>query len=159
MKNKTLHIVIIDDHPIVVQGFLFMLKGMNDFNISGQFTDAETGLEFIKNNHVDVVLLDINLPDKNGIECCAIIKNLKPDCKIIGISNINEYSIIQRMLQSGASGYLLKNASTDEVLNVINKVVSGELGLSQSVQDLMKRHKSGEVPVITKREKEVLLLL
>src|SRR5690606_3289484 len=126
MKTKVLHIVIIDDHPIVVQGFLFMLQEMPGFEISGGFPDAETGLVFIENNQVDVVLLDINLPDKNGIECCAIIKNVKPNCKVIGISNINEYSIIQRMLQSGASGYLLKNASTDEVLDVINKVVLGE---------------------------------
>ncbi len=156
MDNQVLNVIIIDDHPVVLQGFSFMLQDVPGIRLAGTFPDADTGLAYITNETVDIVLLDINLPGKNGIDACAEIQQIDPTCKIIAISNINEYSIIQRMLQAGASGYLLKNASTEEVLGAIRKVVAGEMGVSKNVQDIIDSIDSGDLPVVTRREKEVL---
>ena len=156
MDNQVLKVIIIDDHPVVLQGFSFMLQDIAGIQLAATFADADAGLAYIADERVDIILLDINLPGKNGIDACVEIQKIDSNCKIIAISNINEYSIIQRMLQSGASGYLLKNASTDEVLGAIHKVVAGEIGISKNVQDIIDSGKSGELPVITRREKEVL---
>jgi len=159
MNKKTLNIIIIDDHPVVQQGFSYMLQDIPDINLVGKFADADSGLEFITRESVDIVLLDINLPGKNGVDACAEIRRIDPNCKVIAISNINEHSIIQRMLQAGATGYLLKNASSEEVLDAIQNVVAGGIGLSKSVQDIMASIISGDLPVVTRREKEILSLL
>jgi DNA-binding NarL/FixJ family response regulator len=159
MNSKVLNIIIIDDHPVILQGFSYMLQDIPGIKLGGKFADAESALAFIANERVDIALLDINLPGKNGIEACAEIKETDPNCKVIAISNINEHSIIQRMLQAGAAGYLLKNASIEEVLDAIQSVVAGGIGLSKNVRDIMASIISGDLPVITRREKEILILL
>jgi len=159
MDKEALKIIIVDDHPVVLQGFAYMLKNIAGLELVGEFTDADSGLAFIENEQVDVVLLDINLPGKNGIDACSEIQGINSACKVIAISNLNEYSIIQRMLQAGASGYLLKNASADEVLAAIHQVAAGGIALSRNVKEIIDSAHSGELPVITRREKEVLQLL
>lgn len=159
MYKEALKIIIIDDHPVVLQGFSYMLANISGMELVGEFADADTGLAFLRNEHVDIALLDINLPGKNGIDACGEIQVINPACKVIAISNLNEYSIIQRMLQAGASGYLLKNASADELLDAIHLVASGGTALSLNVQEIINSAHSGDLPVITRREKEVLQLL
>ncbi|WP_353196473.1 response regulator transcription factor [Parapedobacter defluvii] len=159
MKTKQIKVIIVDDHPVVLQGFEYMLQDIPDIQFAGKFADAASTLGYLRHNAVDVVLLDINLPDKNGIDACIEIKQINPDIRVIAISNINEYSIIQRMLNSGACGYLLKNASADEVISSIGKAMSGGVTLSKGIQDILNDHDSGDLPVVTRREKEVLALL
>ena len=156
MDSNMLNVIIIDDHPVVLQGFSFMLQDIPGIRLAETFTDAGTGLAYIGRKEVDIVLMDINMPGKNGIDACSEIQQLNPACKVIAISNINEHSIIQRMLQAGASGYLLKNADRDEVVYAIREVASGGIGLSRNVRDIIDGVKSGDLPVITRREKEVL---
>ncbi|MFB2117966.1 response regulator [Parapedobacter sp. 2B3] len=156
MDSKVLDIIVIDDHPVVLQGFSFMLQGIPGIRLVGTFTDADAGLAYIGQEAVDIVLLDINMPGKNGIDACSEIQRRNPACRVIAISNINEHSIIQRMLQAGASGYLLKNADRDEVVDAIHQVVSGGTGLSKNVREIIDSVRSGDFPVITRREKEVL---
>lgn len=152
-------VIIIDDHPIVLQGFTFMLQDIAHINLLGSFTSAATGIAFIREQPVQVVLLDINMPDMNGIAACEEILRVRSSCKVIAISNNNEHSIIQRMLQSGAAGYILKNASTEELISCIEDALSGKIALSYSVREIMAGATSGELPIITRREKEVLRLL
>lgn len=159
MEKSLIKVIIVDDHPVVLQGFEYMLQGVEGIQFSGKFSDATSMLGYLQHNHVDVILLDINLPDKNGIDACAEVKRLNPDIQVIAISNINEYSIIRRMLDSGARGYLLKNAAADEVISGIRKVVAGEPALSKSIATILDGHQSGDLPVVTRREKDVLALL
>ena len=156
---KPITIIIIDDHPVVLQGFNYMLQDVESVRLIGQFATAADGLGFIADHAVDVVLLDINLPDMNGIDACVEIKRKSPDTKVLAISNINEYSIIQRMLDSGAAGYLLKNADSAEVVRCIHQATEGETGISEEVRAILERHQSGDLPVVTRREKEILILL
>lgn len=159
MDKGIIRIIIIDDHPVVLQGFAYMLRNIPGLELAGEFTDADAGLAVIRSERVDVALVDINLPGKNGIDACEEIRGINNNCKVIAISNLNEYSIIQRMLQAGASGYLLKNASADEVLAAIHDVAAGGIAISRNVQEIIDSAHSGELPVITRREKEVLQLL
>lgn len=159
MEKKPIKVIVVDDHPIVLQGFEYILQDAEHIQLVGKFADAGSMLGYLQNNRVDVVLLDINLPDSNGIDECAAIKNLHEDIIIIAISNINEYSIIQRMLNAGASGYFLKNASADEVVSGIHNAINGEIVFSNGIENILKSYQSGDLPVITRREKEMLVLL
>ena len=159
MEKEQIKLIIVDDHPVVLQGFEYMLHDVEGIQFVGKFTDATSMLGYLQNNAVDVVLLDINLPDSNGIDACAAIKQLHEDTVVIAISNINEWSIIQRMLDVGANGYFLKNAAADEVIQGIKNAIEGETVLSQGIEDILKSRDTGDLPVITRREKEVLSLL
>lgn len=159
MEKKQIKIIIADDHPVVLQGFEYMLQDVAGIQFAGKFADAASMLSYLHHNSVDIVLLDINLPDSNGIDVCAAIKQMNPDTLVIAISNINEYSIIQRMLHAGANGYFLKNASADEVIRGIQSAIDGEKVFSKGIDDILRNHETGDLPVITRREKEVLALL
>lgn len=159
MEEKAIKVIIVDDHPVVLQGFEYMLNDVEGIHFSGKFSDVQSMLSYIKLNEVDIVLLDINLPDYNGIDACVDIKKINEHIKVIAISNINEFSIIRRMLDSGASGYILKNADAQEVILGIQNVTQGETALSKSIQIMFENHKSGDLPIVTRREKEVLTLL
>lgn len=159
MEKKQIKVIIVDDHPVVLQGFEYMLQDVEGIQFAGKFGDAASMFGYLQHNPVDVVLLDINLRDSNGIDECSAIKRLNADTLVIAISNINEYSVIQRMLNAGANGYFLKNASADEVILGIRSAVGGETVFSKSIADILRDHKTGDLPVITRREKEVLGLL
>ena len=159
MEKAAIKVIIVDDHPIVLQGFEYILQDADGIQLVGTFTDGASMLTFLEEVAIDVVLLDINLPDINGIDVCATIKERHKDIIVIGISNINEYSIIQRMLQAGARGYFLKNASADEVIFGIQRAIDGQTVISTGVEKTLRSHQSGDLPVITRREKEVLLFL
>ena len=159
MEKKPIKVIIVDDHPVVLQGFEYMLHDVKGILFTGKFADSATALGYLRHNVVDVVLLDINLPDRNGIDVCAAIRQLHTETRIIAISNINEYSIIQRMLTAGANGYFLKNASADEVIGGIWKAVAGEMAFSKGIENILNDYKTGDLPIVTRREKEVLALL
>lgn len=157
--NNNIRVIIIDDHPIVLQGFSHILQSEEHIELLDAFTSAKEGIAFLQERPVDVVLLDINMPDMNGIEACEKISKSHPHTKVIAISNNNENSIIQRMLQSGASGYILKNASADELVQCIRNAVAGRTALSKDVKGILQSAKSGSLPKITRRETEILQLL
>lgn len=153
-------LVIVDDHPIVIQGLSALLQGEDDLHIAGTFTTGNAFLAFLKERpQVDIVLLDITLPDINGVEVCKEIKKLSPETKVLIISNHSERSIIMQMLQQGASGYLLKNASSEELVRCVYDVLAGRIALSAEVTTIMTRPLQNElknIPHLTKREIQVL---
>src|SRR3546814_15370679 len=105
MDSNMLNVIIIDDHPVVLQGFSFMLQDIPGIRLAETFTDAGTGLAYIGRKEVDIVLLDINMPGKNGIDACSEIQQLNPACKVIAISNINERSE-ERRVGKGCGQYV-----------------------------------------------------
>jgi DNA-binding NarL/FixJ family response regulator len=114
----------------------------------------------LKSNDVDLVLLDINLPDISGIDLCRKITKDFPGVKVLGISTFGERSYISRMIENGASGYLIKNASAAEIQEAIETVMAGKLYLSVSIETLLKsKNNYAEIPALTKREKEILSLI
>ncbi|SHM86035.1 response regulator transcription factor [Chitinophaga sp. CF418] len=159
--NKTT-LAIVDDHPIVQEGLQKLLVNAPDITIVGCFTTGTDFIRFLKEHAVDIVLLDISLPDVSGIDLCREIKKLWPDTSVLALSNHSERSMVLQMLQHGATGYLLKNISGEELIACINEALNGQVTFSKAVKEIMSRPSVNElkdVPRLTKREKEILQLI
>lgn len=157
---KTL--AIVDDHPIVIQGLQMLLINNKDIQVVGCFTTGAEFTSFLKGNKVDVVLLDVMLPDCNGLDLCKEIKLLSPETSVLALSNHSERSMVMQMLQNGASGYLLKNAAVEELLDCIYESLKGEVAFSKAVKEIIARPSANDlkgIPQLTKREKEILQLI
>lgn len=155
-------IFIIDDHPMVVAGLKSLLGQLEDTEVTGAVSKAMDAIPFLKSNDVDVILLDINLPDISGIDLCKKINEAFPQIKILGISTFNERSYISRMIENGASGYLIKSASKEEIAEAIETVMHGKMYLSVSMEQLLRPisvESPGKLPALTKREKQILGLI
>lgn len=152
-------IFIADDHYMVVEGIRSMLLKEENIEWMGHAMTAASCMAFLNQQQPDVLLLDINLPDKSGIDLCKDIKDRYPEIFIIGLSSFNQQSYIQKMMLNGASGYVLKNATREEIVNAIETVINGDTFLSYEASITMRENKDAEIPVITRREKEVLKLI
>jgi DNA-binding NarL/FixJ family response regulator len=159
--KKNIRVFIVDDHPMVVEGMQAMLQQEPGIEVAGYATNAGSCLGFFVRNTADVILMDINLPDKSGTELCDELKQRFPDMQILGISNFNQGSYIREMMSKGASGYVLKNVSKNELLDAIQRVHKGQQYLSLDVSQAMRQEaeRQESLPLITKREKEVLRLI
>ncbi|WP_312363460.1 response regulator transcription factor, partial [Sphingobacterium sp.] len=96
--DKVISVIIVDDHPLVLNGFEFILKNSADIVLLGTFTSSADALAFLQTQPVDIALVDINMPGMNGIDTTSIIKKDYPNTHVIAISNLNEGSIALRML-------------------------------------------------------------
>jgi DNA-binding NarL/FixJ family response regulator len=152
-------IFIADDHYMVVEGIRSMLLQEKNIEWMGHAMNAASCMAFLYQQQPDVLLLDINMPDKSGIDLCKEIKEKYPEILIIGLSSFNQQSYIQKMMQNGASGYVLKNASREEIVSAIESVINGDTFLSSEASVTMRENKDAQIPVITRREKEVLQLI
>lgn len=161
-NSKKVQVVIVDDHPLVIEGLKNVIQGHDRLELSGQFSTAKAFSDFKGMNEVDLVLLDITLPDGNGIQICKELKNTYPEMIVLAISNLSERSIIKQMLQNGANGYMLKTADAQDILNCILEALLGNIALSKEVKDvfdLAELKEPSEIPELTKREKQILQLL
>ncbi|MFC6100919.1 response regulator [Olivibacter domesticus] len=159
---ELIRIAVVDDHQIVIQGLKSLLVNHEEIEIVGSFTSGLTFMIFLKDHFVDVVLLDIMLPDANGMELCKEIKLISPNTRVLALSNHTERSIILQMLQNGANGYLLKNISVEELVKSIYEALSGGLAFSKEVKEIIAKPSQNElrgVPQLTKREKQILQLI
>lgn len=152
-------VFIADDHYMVIEGIRSMLTLETNIEWMGHAMTAASCMAFLLNQQPDILLLDINLPDKSGIDLCKEIKEKYPDINILGLSSFNQHSYIQKMMLNGASGYLLKNATQEEILNAFESVISGKKFMSSEAALTMRENLDAQIPVITRREKEVLKLI
>ncbi len=152
-------VFITDDHYMVVEGIRSLLQHQPDLEWMGHAMNAASCMSFLKSQPVDVLFLDVNLPDKNGIDLCKEIKDQHPDVKVIGLSSFNQLSFIEKMMANGASGYVLKNATQEELVDAIEQVMNGYVFMSNEVASIVRKGPDPKIPVITRREKEVLALI
>lgn len=160
--KNTITLTIVDDHPIVMEGLKSLLANEPGLYVAGCFTRGADLLAFLKEQEVHIVLLDIMLPDISGIELCREIKVIAPDTCVLALSNHTERSMIMQMLQNGASGYLLKNASVSELVACIGNALKGEVAFSKEAREIIARPGAGGAdtpPRLTKREKQILQLV
>jgi DNA-binding NarL/FixJ family response regulator len=149
-------VFIVDDHYMVIEGIRSLLQTEKDIEWTGHATNAGSCLAFLKQQLPDVILMDINLPDKSGIDLCREVLDKYPSVYIIGLSTFNQQSFIAKMIESGASGYVLKNATQQELMEAIAVVAKGKTFLSDEAAQSLRNINVGETPVLTRREKEVL---
>lgn len=170
MADKTVDVLIVDDHNLVAKLISMMLKTARNINVVGTVSDGQEALEALKANHVDVVLLDIDMPNLDGISTLKEAIKQFPDIKIIMLSNHTEGWIIKKVIESGATGYVTKFSLQDDIVMAIDKVFQGEKYFCQrSFQSLMEglsnKHNGASKAQdpkyvnLTAREKEVLKLI
>ncbi len=162
-------VAIADDHAMFVDGIESILRDEETIKVVDRCFDGKSVFPMLSKQKIDVLLLDINLPDMNGIEVAKKLHFDFPDVKIIAVSMYNEESIVSEMLNNGAQGYILKNTGRAELVHAIETVASGQTYFSKDVTETImgallkkpsqKRTNTFLVPEISKRELEVLSLI
>lgn len=157
---EKISILIVDDHPMVLEGLKALLSNFNHMTVIGTASNAFEAMDMLKANPVDVVIADINLPEVSGIELTAKIKKEFPAIKVLAMSTFKERSYISQMIKNGASGYLVKSASKEEIEAAILSANEGKLYLSLDINSVdLKSDIAPDVPIVSRREKEVLQLI
>ena len=154
--------VVVDDHPIVISGISGLLADLENIEIIEKMQSGITLLDYIENNKVDLVLIDIFLPVITGIDLCKAIKQKYPQVIVIGMSSQSERSLVMKFIQNGGNGYILKSASFDEFKNCINKAIEGEIVFSDEVKTIVSQPLSEDldtIPSLSRREKDIAVLL
>ncbi len=161
----TIKLAITDDHRMVLKGIESMLKSTREIEVVGTYENANDTLNSLEKDKPDVLLLDINLPDINGIDLCKQLVKKYPYLKIIALTNFDDISFTKRMLKNGADGYLLKNTDKLEILEALKTVLSGELYIQKDIQKKLlnqttkKTVDNGLQPNLTRREQDVLVAI
>lgn len=165
---KPIRVFLVDDHMIFLEGLTRLLSDEPMIRIVGTATDGRKAVREIGDLKPDVVLMDISMPNLNGIEATRLIKTASPNTKVLILSMHESEPYLRRVLEAGAVGYLLKEATADEVIMAIKKTHRGGSYLSPSmsrklIQDYLETRKrvQGEESelVLTGREREILQLL
>lgn len=151
-------VYIVDDHAVVIEGIYSLLQKEKDIEMVGYAHNAANCLQYFANHTADVILMDISIPDMNGVDLCSIIKKKYPGIMVLALSTFNQGTYIRKMMESGASGYLLKNAGRHEIIEAIKLVVKGKTYFSFDAGQALKSNteQQNAIPPLTKREKEVL---
>lgn len=152
-------VFIVDDHALVIEGIYSLLQKEKDIEMVGYANSAGNCLQYFTSYTADIILMDISLPDMNGVDLCKIIKSKYPGIMVLALSTFNQGTYIRKMMENGASGYLLKNAEKQEIVEAIKIVIKGKTYLSFEAGQALKSgtELQNSIPPLTKREKEVLL--
>lgn len=152
----TVHIT--DDHKMLVEGLSNSINESGVATVTGVSHTLAESRKALVFQTPDVLLLDLNLPDGNGIDFCSEINLKYPGVKILVLTTHDEYSVAKRVLNNGASGYILKNSLSEEVIAGIEAVMNGETFLCEEIDVLMKKESEHAV-WLTTRERELLRLI
>ena len=153
-----INVFIVDDHYMVIEGIRSLLQAEKSIEWLGHATNAASCMAFLKQQLPDVILMDISLPDKNGIDLCKEVKETYPSVFIIGLSTYNQLSFIEKMMDNGSSGYVLKNATQQELVQAIETVIKGRIYFSNEASQTLQKKETSKV-LLTRRETEVLQLI
>jgi DNA-binding NarL/FixJ family response regulator len=147
-------VLIVDDHKILRDGISAIFQKSNDIKIVGECEDGDAVLDFLKTKHADVILMDIMMPNLNGIEATKLVKSEYPKIKIVTMSMHNDVSYIHAMIESGASGYILKNTSAEEMNKAIIQIYEGKTYFASEVtQSVMNSYVQTQNNEITQTKK------
>ena len=163
-------IIIVDDHPLVREGLKSILKPATGYEVVGQAGNARDAIQMVKNLKPDLVLLDMVLPDKSGIELSREIRQISPPTHIMIISMHSKVEYIVKAFEAGATGYMTKESATERLLQGIAQVLNGEYfmdgSVSHRVVEKLMQTPEKEMKItdagyetLTSREQEILVLL
>ena len=166
MKETTpIKIIITDDHDVIIDGLMALLSTENDIQIVGRANNGKQLLDIIKNKPVDLIILDIEMPEMNGVEAAEKIKEKFPELKILVLTMYNTPDFIANLLRHGIDGYILKNSRKKELLQAIRSVMMGRSFYAPEVTEMMmdsfrqEKYNKKNTPVLTPREKEIIRLI
>jgi DNA-binding NarL/FixJ family response regulator len=162
-------ILLVDDHKLIRDAIHSYLDQDQEFDVIGQVSNGVEAIEFLEGTSVDVVMMDINMPIMDGVDCTREITKRWSDVKVLALTMMSDNQHIKQMMNAGAVGYILKNCTEEEVKDALRTVNAGDTYYSSEVtetvmQNMMKRkplkksHLVVDIP-LTEREKEVLRLI
>ncbi|MGD8864092.1 MAG: response regulator transcription factor [Anaerolineales bacterium] len=163
MSNEdTIRVLIVDDHRVVRSGLAGFIEAYDDLELIGEAPDGEAAVTMCDSLQPDVVLMDLVMPNMDGAEATAKIREKCPDIQVIALTSFKEEDLVQRALQAGAIGYLLKNVSAEALAEAIRAAKEGKATLApEAAQALIQATTRPPEPDfdLTERELEVLALM
>ena len=167
-QEKTIRVLVVDDHQLIIDGLKSLLQDEPDIVFTGGANSMQQAIDFVTNNQVQVVLADINMPEGSGIETTRKLKAMQPGIQVLALTMHEDINMIRKMVEAGASGYILKRTNMNEVLEAIRVVAKGGKYLGRDVQEILlnnmgqpeKPAEQTENPSrLTQRESEILNLI
>lgn len=167
-QEKIIKVLVVDDHQLIIDGLKSLLQDEPDIVFAGGANSMQEAIDFVSNNPVQVVLADISMPEGSGIETTRSLKEIQLDIQILALTMHEDINMIRKMVEAGASGYILKRTNMNEVLEAIRIVAKGEKYLGRDVQEILLNNMSQSATpseltvgqsVLTQREKEILILI
>ncbi|MDO8689189.1 MAG: response regulator transcription factor [Dehalococcoidia bacterium] len=165
---EKIRVLIADDHAIVRAGVRLLLESQSDMEVVGEAVDGHAAVEMVRDLEPDLILMDVAMPNMNGIEATQLIKERFPGVQVLALTMHEDERYFFRILQAGASGYVVKGASPADLLAAVRAVAQGQAYLYPSVakqllDDYLKRVEAGEerdsYDGLSEREREVLRLI
>ena len=149
-------LVLVDDHDIVRAGLKRLLENQQDIKIIGDFGDGETAYQFIRENKTDVIVMDLSMPGKGGIESTRQIKKQFPKINILILSMHDNSTMAKKVMDAGATGYILKNDIADDLINAIYSVSNSEIIFSKSIKKSLAFEGEDILSKLNNKELEIL---
>ena len=169
MLNKIINVLVVDDHQLIIDGMRSILQDEDAVQFAGGSNSVDEALQFLEVHPVDVILADISMPDKSGVVLTREVKSRYPDIQVLALTMHEDITTITHMIESGASGYILKRTNVNELLEAIQVVAEGGKYLGREVQGILmdnltparnvKQEPENTTAPLTAREKEVLSLV
>jgi two-component system, NarL family, response regulator NreC len=156
-------ILLADDHAVVRQGFKMLLSAQPDMEIVGEAANGREAVETAETLRPDIVVMDVAMPELNGIEATRRLAASAPHTRVIALSMHKDSVYVREILRAGARGYLLKDSGAEDLVSAIRAVAKGESYLSPAVSNAVlddyRRHVTNPIDLLTSREREVLQML
>ena len=161
--NRKMRILLADDHAVVRQGFRMILSAQPDFEVVAEAANGREAVEMAEKARPDVVVMDVSMPELNGIEATRRIMEANDRTRILALSMHRDSVYVREILRAGAVGYLLKDAVENEFLIAVRAVARGEAYLSPAVSDAVlvdyRKHVKDPIDLLSSREREVLQMI
>lgn len=179
LENEVIKVLLVDDHRILREGLRALLSEQPGLVVVGDASDGEEALALIAESHPDVVVMDMVMPRMSGLEATTLIRRLHPDVRVLILSMYDDDEYVQRVIQAGASGYVLKGVAADDLVRAIHEVHHGSSFLQPTIaakliEDYVRRVRGDQPPApkalrreaprdddesLTLREREILVLI
>ena len=158
-ETPEITVLLADDHEVVREGLRLALLRSPHIRVVGEAPDGETAVSLTERRLPDVIVMDLRMPGMDGIEATEEIMRRVPDAKVLIFTAYSERALLQRGLESGAKGYILKEAPHETLLRAIEKVAAGETFVDPALMSALPQARGGNTDVLTAREREILQLL
>ena len=163
MTARKIRVLLADDHAVVRQGFRLILAAQPDMEIVGEAGNGREAVELAERLHPDIVVMDVAMPELNGIEATRRLARLSPHTRVLALSMHKDSVYVREILRAGARGYLLKDSIDRDLLAAVRAVASGDgylsPGVSEAVLSDYRRHVTDPLDLLSSREREVLQMI
>jgi DNA-binding NarL/FixJ family response regulator len=167
MTPTALRVLMIDDHPVVLAGLKALVQADPDFQVVGEARDGRTALRLARQLLPDIVVLDISMPEMNGIEVATALLGERPECRVLVLTVHEDRAYLRQLVEAGVGGYLLKRSASDELIRALHAVASGGMYLDPAIAGKVvgrvtrssPSQQPGQAADLSERETDVLRLV